>query len=414
MIRMLWLLYYALLFLLVTVIRISAFWNEKSANWIEGRKKWKQKIDAISEKQSRRIWFHVSSLGEFEQARPVIERIKQRDPSIHIILSFFSPSGYEIRKNYPFADVYYLPADLPGNAKYWVEKIKPDLAVFVKYDFWPGYLRALVRNKIPFVVISAHFKPGLLSSWSLPLTKSLLKKANKIFLQNDEFKKQLMEIGFHNLQVAGDTRIDRTLILPEEAKQKIPDALRNFGIFDIIAGSTWEADERILIPVIQRFNLKAILAPHDVREKNIERLMASLPKSATRLSRVTTSKADCKVIVIDNIGLLAYVYSLGKIAYIGGGFGSGIHNVLEPAAHGVPVLFGPKYSSFPEAEALISLNAAKSVTTQKDLETAIQFFSMENGNEAGKSARLFLEKNEGATEIVSSYILESIPFGGKV
>jgi len=394
-------------------IRISAAWNPKAANWITGRKNWKTHINTIPEKQSVRIWFHVSSLGEFEQARPVIEELKKSKPEADIILTFFSPSGYEIRKNYALAKVFYLPVDLPGNAKYWIKQVKPDLAVFVKYDLWPGYLLALVKHKIPFLLISAHFRPGTLSSWSIPPTSYLLKKAKAIFLQNEEWMGKVKQKGFHNIHVAGDTRIDRTLSLVQETNDRLPQQLHDLRPFDLVAGSTWKEDEELLIPIIEQLNLKVILAPHDVSESNVARLMQHISLPATRISKITGANDKTRIIIVDNIGMLAYLYSLGKIAYIGGGFGKGIHNTLEPAAHRVPVIFGPKYSAFPEAVDMVRSGAAISIHDQLELQNAIQHYLKDSGH-FGNLAFSYLEKHKGATQIITAYIRESIPFDREI
>lgn len=360
-------------------------------------------------KKGVRIWFHVSSLGEFEQARPVIEALKKEKIAEEIILTFFSPSGFEIRKNYAFASVYYLPPDLPGNAKHWIHQVKPDLAVFVKYDLWPGYLLALVKNKIPFLLISAHFRPGSLSSWSIPPTSYLLKKAKAIFLQNEEWVDQLKRKGYHNLRVAGDTRIDRTLSLARENHDRLPKQLTDVGLFDIVAGSTWKEDEELLLPCISKLNLKVILAPHDVSVSNITRLMNMITLPTVRISKMDEDIEGVQIVIVDNIGMLAHLYSFGKIAYIGGGFGKGIHNVLEPAAHRLPVIFGPKYNAFPEANGLIKSGAAKSVRDQNELEQAFKHF-IGSSNVYGDQAFRYLENHQGATQIITAYIRESIPF----
>jgi 3-deoxy-D-manno-octulosonic-acid transferase len=401
------------MYFMILGIRLSSLWNPKAALWISGRKSWRNNLKLIPEKKSLRIWFHVSSLGEFEQARPVMEDLKRVHPQIELILTFFSPSGYEIRKNYLLAKVFYLPADLPGNAKKWVSVIHPDLAVFVKYDLWPGYLSTLVKSNIPFLLISAHFRPGSLSSWSIPPTSQLLKKAKAIFLQDAIGMEEIKRKGFENIRVAGDTRIDRTLEIAQDAQQHIPKYLLQSGPFDLIAGSTWEEDDHILIPVIEKLKLKVILAPHDVSESRISRLMHRLHVPAARMSNMTMSDDAIQVLVADNIGMLAYLYALGKIAYVGGGFGKGIHNILEPAAHHLPIIFGPKYRKFPEADSMIQSGAALSIQNEVDLLNAIGSFSGEKGKQAGNLAFSFLEINKGATQIVTTYIRESIPFDYK-
>ncbi len=395
-------------------IRISSLWNPKAARWWSGRKNWKNRVRTILEKQNFRIWFHVSSLGEFEQARPVMEDLKRSHPEIELILSFFSPSGYEIRKDYALVnEVLYLPADIPGNAEKWLSAIQPDFTVFVKYDLWPGYLRALVKHQIPFCLISAHFKSRSFSSWSIPPTKSLLKKAGAIFLQEDSHVEVLKRKGFNNIRVAGDTRIDRTLEIARETASHLSGPLLQWGTFDLIAGSTWEQDESLLFPIIEKLKLKVILAPHEVSASRIARIIQNIHVPVIRLSDITDQDRDIQVVVVDSIGRLAYLYALGRMAYVGGGFGRGIHNILEPAAHHLPLIFGPHYQKFPEAVAMVKSAAARSVQDEAELLTAIRSFSGEKGKEAGLLAQSYLEKNKGATQTITSYLRESIPFAGK-
>ncbi|MEP6796406.1 MAG: glycosyltransferase N-terminal domain-containing protein, partial [Saprospiraceae bacterium] len=356
------------MYLFVLGIRISSIWNLKSGQWIKGRINWLQKINQLPQKSEYRIWFHVASLGEFEQARPVIEKIKDVRPGTEIILSFFSPSGYELKKDYAFASVHYLPADLPGNAKQWLNTVQPDFAVFVKYDLWPGYLKALSTLRIPALLFSANWIPEKgMNSWSNPLTKDLLKKFKIIFLQRPTHLELFKSLGFKNIGVAGDTRIDRSLKLPLEALHRIPAELSSLGSFDLVAGSTWPADEDLLIAVINTLDLKVILAPHDVSDSNIKRLQKNIQGFSIRLSELSALHHDARIVIIDNIGLLSILYSLGKIAYIGGGFGKGIHNTLEPMAHAKPVLFGPHFHKFPEAVDMINLKGAWTVRSVPDL-----------------------------------------------
>ncbi len=408
---MVWLLYYAFIYVMVAGIRFSSLWNPKSARWIDGRKDWRKSVETFAVKNNPRIWFHVSSLGEFEQARPVIEKIKRERPATEIILSFFSPSGFEIRKDYPFARVLYLPADVPGAARHWLDAIRPDLAVFVKYDLWAGYLKELNRKHIPFVLISAHVKPGTgFHSWSTPPVRGLLKKAKVIFLQKEKSLAPMRDKGFLHLRVAGDTRIDRAMQLTNDAAMQMPETLRNLGTFDLIAGSTWPADENILIPVMQQLRLRVIIAPHDIRASNIDRLIKSIPLATVKLSEIAQVKGDFQVLVVDNIGMLSMLYSLGDVAYVGGGFGKSIHNILEPVAHHKPVIFGPRYHDFPEAEELVDSGSAFVVRNSSELRETLSRLKGKNGEAAGQKAWQYLQKNAGATEIVTSYLLESIPY----
>ena len=412
---MIWIPYYLIMYLMVAGIRISTLWNDKSKLWASGRKGWKEKLESFPAKSSPRIWFHVSSLGEFEQARPVIQRLKAQKPECEIILTFYSPSGYLLRSNYELASVMYLPADLPGVAHKWVACIKPDVAIFVKYDLWPGYLSALKQKDIPTFLISAHWIPGRwFSSWALPPTKSLLKNFKKIFLQEADHITFFQKKGFSNLSVAGDTRIDRSLELPSEIKSRIPEVLVGAPSFDLIAGSTWAQDEKIIAQVIQQMDLSIILAPHDVSATNIQRVLKSLPANTKKLSELRPGDSVPKVLLIDSVGLLSVLYSLGKIAYIGGGFGSGIHNILEPMAHQKPILFGPSFKKFPEAVAMVDLQAAWSITNASTLRKKITFL-LDSGNAgmAGKIAYNYLQSHAGATSIVTNSILESIPCSSK-
>lgn len=412
---MIWPFYFLLIYLMTAGIRLSSLWSLKSKQWVTGRKNWKEDLKEIPRKKNRRIWFHVSSLGEFEQARPVIEKLKTQHELVDIILTFFSPSGYLIRSGYPLATVRYLPADLPGNAAKWIEGIQPDIAVFVKYDLWPGYLKALEKRKIPTVLISAHWTPGdLLNSRNIPPTRSLLRKFNHIFLQQEDHLVYFRQKGFENISVAGDTRIDRCLELPAETDARLPFELKVLEQFDLVAGSTWAPDEKLIIEATQALNLRVLLAPHDVSSANVNRLIHSIPFPVVKLSELRNATFIPGVVIIDSIGLLSILYAKGKIAYVGGGFGSGIHNTLEPLAHRKPVIFGPAYSKFPEAVEMIRLKAARSVTNAQELMDAIRFYKEDiHADAAGKTAHDYLIRNGGASAKVTKYLLESIPYGAK-
>ncbi len=412
---MIWILYYFLIHLFVAGIRFSTLWNAKSRLWINGRKEWYQRLLSHPSKKTTRIWFHASSLGEFEQARPVIEKLKERKPEIEIILTFFSPSGYEIRAGYPHASVFYLPADLPGNAKKWISILQPDFAVFVKYDLWPGYLKELAKAEIPAILVSAHWtRLGFFNSWSLPPVNALLKKFKKIFLQAGDDIAFFSQKGFTNLGVTGDTRIDRSLELPIEAFNRIPDILRESGPFDLVAGSTWPPDEKIILEAIDQLDLRVLLAPHIVSEENLRRLVNSFPFPVARFSEMKSPDMESRVVIVDSIGILSFLYSIGKVAYVGGGFGSGIHNTLEPMAHRKPIIFGPSYKRFPEAIEMINKKGAISVTNTSELIKAIKHFQISTESEkAGNTSIEYLHKNAGASDIVTNYILDSIPFSTK-
>ena len=406
-----WFLYHAFVYAFVLGIRISSIWNEKSRQWLAGRKDWKSTVATLGKKKQPRIWFHVSSLGEFEQAKPVIEKIKASRADIEIILTFFSPSGFLTRKSYPLANVLYLPADLPGVAKKWISLIQPDMGVFVKYDLWPGYLRAMHELNIPCILISANWLPDkAFGSWSVPLNKPFLKKFRRIFFQRNTDLDFFKKLGFHNLEHAGDTRIDRALHLPSEMNDRIPSELKNQR-FDLVAGSTWEKDEELVIHAIKKLGLRAIIAPHDTSKKNIDRLLQNLEFPYTLLSQITSSKHSEDILIVDSVGLLSVLYGLGDIAYVGGGFGKGIHNTLEPMSHGIPVIFGPGFSKFPEAVDMVEVKSGWSVSNKEDFIRTLQILGSKAPREtAGLENFKYLQVNSGATDKVTKYILESIPY----
>ncbi|HJW27963.1 MAG TPA: hypothetical protein VJ508_01805, partial [Saprospiraceae bacterium] len=235
--------------------------------------------------------------------------------------------------------------------------------------------------------------------------------ADMIFTQQDDHPEAFRQMGFNRLRVAGDTRIDRVINLPHEADPLIPDSLKKSGTFDLIAGSTWPEDERILIPVILQMGLRTIIAPHDVRKENIDRLVKSIGQPVTRLTELTEAPLTTKILVVDSIGLLAYLYALGKIAYIGGGFGKGIHNILEPMAHHKPVLFGPKYQKFPEAIGIMQNGGGWCVKNEIELKQHLSELLLVPDNVAGRNAGRYIEQHRGATSVIATYIKESIPFG---
>lgn len=397
---------------MVAGYRIAAMWNEKAAKWVKGRQQFNKKEVTFQEKTSFRIWFHVASLGEFEQARPVMERLKALRPETEIVLTFFSPSGYEIRKEYRQATfVSYLPADTRGHAIRWLEMVKPDMAVFVKYDLWPGYLSALDKMKIPAILMSAYWIPGeRWTSWNLPIVKPFLRRFKKIFLQQSTDIAYFNNLGFDNIEKSGDTRIDRVIQLPGEAERILPTVLKGAGQFDLIAGSTWPADEKLLTEAITQLSLRAIIAPHDISPANVKRLIACLPFPAATLSAWESDRGDVSVIVVDRIGLLPYLYAIGKVAYIGGGFGAGIHNTLEPMAHGRPVIFGPKYTRFPEAVAMVKLSGAWSVNQSSDLINRLQNLLLvdDEAENAGKVCSHYLQQYAGSSDQITRFILEQI------
>ena len=355
------------------------------------------------EPNTRYVWFHAASLGEFEQGRPVIEQLKRDKPETKILLTFFSPSGYEVRKNYAVADIVsYLPLDVPGNAWYFVNLVKPSKAIFIKYEFWPNYLLALQGNNIPAISISAIFRPEQIffkeyGKWY----KKLLQTFQHIFVQDKASKELLHMHGINNVTVAGDTRFDRVYDLYQQAKQlPLIEEFVKGAERVIVAGSTWPKDEELLVQYLRLHpDVKLIIAPHEVHASHITEISKLLDGKFVRYSDATNDNVKTtNCLVIDIIGILSSVYRYSHVAYIGGGFGVGIHNTLEAAVYGIPVVFGTNYQKFREARELITIGGAFSISNYVTLEA--QFDLLLKDNSAGKIAGEYVKSNTGATEMI--------------
>lgn len=370
-------LYDVILFIFNSGISIAAlFGNRKAQLWIQGRKNWEEKIkNSLVRAGKRRIWFHCASLGEFEQGRPLIEKLKSNDPSLFIVLSFFSPSGYELRKNYTKADlVCYLPVDTRRNANKFINLVSPSYAVFIKYEFWLHYFEEAKRENVPLFMVSVLFRPSQFFFKRYgSFYRKILKNVNHFFVQDTNSSKLLASYGFNNTSITGDTRFDRVhAITLEENKNAILEKFKqNDRLF--IAGSTWPEDEDIFLPALKDLklkNIKIVIAPHEVTEKRIHEIIKNVSDYFDPSEIICySSDSDpeiAQVLIIDNIGILSSVYRYGTIAWIGGGFGKGIHNILEAAAYGMPVIFGPEYKKFREAVELISLGGAFAVNNLKE------------------------------------------------
>ncbi len=411
-------------------VHVAALFMPKAQKWVAGRRDWRAHYRANFQKKSRVLWVHTASLGEFEQGRPVIEAFRARFPDWQVVLTFFSPSGYEVRRNYPQADfVAYLPADTRRNAADFLDIIQPDAAIFIKYEFWFHYLAALRQRSTPTLLVSALFRPEqpFFQPWGYFWRRGL-KTFTHFFVQNDESAQLLQRVGLQNVTVAGDTRIDRVVAStasPVMGKSgiEVGEVMRLFlseappsltlkgGAF--IIGSSWEADEAVLKPFLMNelqsgHIRKVIIAPHEPSEKNVQRLMHY--PNAVRYSQATPETLRAaRLLIIDNVGMLNTLYSYGHVAYIGGGFGSGLHNTLEPAAFGLPIIFGPKYTKFAEARAFVERGAAFPIHHSAELLAALQRLAdpvfYQNASQA---ARGFLEENRGATAKVLSFLEQII------
>lgn len=420
------LLYDIALGLLGPGMRIAALFHAKARLWVDGRKQWRWHLSKAAmsvlepKTMGKTLWIHAASLGEFEQGRPVIEAVRERFPDWRIVLTFFSPSGYEIRKNYPHADlICYLPADTRRNAADFLEIIQPDVAVFVKYEFWANYLFALKKRGIPVLLISALFRetqPFFRSYGAF--WRRMLGSFEHFFVQNEQSAHLLSSIGFQNSTISGDTRVDRVLSIARQAPENVlldafqKDASTGVSKPLVIAGSTWPADEAILAEMMLHPTLSAfkwVFAPHDPSPAAVAQVLAVCPDGAATYSRANAATLDqANTLVIDNVGLLNTLYRYGSIAYIGGGFGKGIHNTLEPAAFGLPVIFGPKYERFEEARQFVARGGAFAVHNAKELLAVLQQLQDPDFYQKASGAVLgYLEESRGATEDVVAYLKQS-------
>ena len=372
----------------------------------------REKID----RNAKYIWFHASSLGEFEQGRPLIEKIKAEHPEYKILLTFFSPSGYEVRKNYGGADVVcYLPFDTPYRVKKFLDLSKPVMAIFIKYEFWDNYLSELKRRNIPVYIVSAIFrKEQLFFKWYGGMYRKVLSYFTHIFVQDDASRELLSKYGVTNVSVFGDTRFDRVQDVYKNTKQvPMVDLFVNNNRSDnqltMVAGSSWQQDEEVYLNYFNDHpELKLIIAPHEIHKDHLMHIESMLKRPSIRLSEATEKDIKGKsCLIVDSFGLLSSIYRYGDLAYIGGGFGAGIHNVLEAAVYGIPVIFGPKYQKFKEARDLLQVGGAFSITDEKTFESKMEELSTYRDllEAAGAAAGDFVKSNIGAT----NRIIASIP-----
>lgn len=388
-------------------IWLASFFNQKAKYWTAGRKN--QTLITLNQS----LWFHFASLGEFEQGRPVLEQLKAENPTIKTVVTFFSPSGYEIRKNTPLADhVYYLPSDTRKNARKFLDAIKPKIAVFTKYEYWYFFMDELYRREIPLYMISAIFRPQQIFFRNYGgFYRKMLFLPTHFFVQDYVSKKLLHDIDIKNVTVSGDTRFDRVW---ENVQDIIPiKTVSDFksGSKVFIAGSTWPPDENLIADLISIYpDWKFIIAPHEISKEKISNLLAKFPSEKTicysEIKDETSAFKQKQVLVIDNVGLLSKLYQYGNIAYIGGGFGAGIHNTLEAAAFGLPVVFGPIYHKFKEAIDLVKPNAAFSIANEASLQSVVKQLVTDGTfyKNASFNAIKYVKENTGATEKIMDYI----------
>lgn len=399
------------------IVRIISPFHRKARLMIKGQKQTFNILQEKIDKDSKYIWFHAASLGEFEQGRPMIETIKKERPDFKILLTFFSPSGYEIRKNYDQADVIcYLPFDLPKKVRKFIQMVNPEMAIFIKYEFWMNYLNQLKKQNIPTFIISAIFRPDQI--FFRPYSngyKEVLNTFDRFFVQDEASKELLAKHGKMNVSVCGDTRIDRVYQIYSESKQlPIPEAFtkQDPAAPVLIAGSSWPKDEELIIPYFnQHPEIKLIIAPHEIHKEHIKSIISQLKRPYILYSEANEENiknADC--LIIDCIGLLSSIYRYGTIAYIGGGFGTGIHNILEAAVFGIPVIFGPNFKKFREAHEMIKTGGGVSIKDKDSFnETMDKLLSSgEYLKASGEKAGEYVLKNVGSTKKILKIIVDEV------
>ncbi|MFP5080321.1 3-deoxy-D-manno-octulosonic acid transferase [Pedobacter sp. JCM 36344] len=390
-----------------SIIAIFALFNRKAALFTKGRVNLLKKVGQIIDPTKKHIWFHFASLGEFEQGRPVLEKIKKVYPGKRIVITFFSPSGYEIRKDYPEADgVFYLPLDTSYNANKLIAAFNPEMVIFTKYEYWYHYYNTLSTRQIPIFIISGIFRPGqIYFKWYGGFNRKILSFVSHFFVQNEESKNLLQQINIANVTVSGDTRFDRVSENAQSPKQLeiVARFSKNEKVF--IAGSSWPEDEQLISELAKvQSDWKFIIAPHEIDRNHISNIERLFPNSIKFSNAGVENTAQ--VLIIDNIGLLSSIYQYGNIAYIGGGFGVGIHNTLEAAAFGIPVIFGPNYQRFQEAKDLISIGGAKSISNNAELNNA--FKSLTSTPEPGQLAGRYVDEQKGSTEKIFNYLFSRL------
>jgi len=388
------------------LIFISSFFNKKAKKWLDGRKNNNViRIDAC-------VWFHFASLGEFEQGRPVLESMRTLHTGHVIVITFFSPSGYEVRKNTPLADhVYYLPLDTAKNAAEFIGNINPSLAVFTKYEYWYHYFSELNKRDIPLYIVSGIFRPKqVFFKWYGGLYRQMLGFVTHFFVQDDQSQALLQTVGVTNVTVSGDTRFDR--VWQNARSPKRLEVIEKFKASKpvFIGGSTWPPDEELIATLIPLYpDWKFVIAPHEIGEAKIQALLKLLPEGkAIRFSEINAPLAldNYAVLIIDNIGMLSSLYQYGEIAFIGGGFGAGIHNILEAAAFGLPVIFGPRYEKFKEARDVVEKQLGFSVVNQEELKEVADILIADRAyrTETGEKIQAYVKANTGATEMILTFI----------
>lgn len=399
------------IYLYALIVRIISPFHKKAKKMIIGHKQTYKTLRQKVDPDAKYIWFHAASLGEFEQGRPIIEAIKAKHPEYSILLTFFSPSGYEVRKDYPLADIIcYLPFDKKRNVKKFLKLVHPEMAIFIKYEFWYNYVNQLSKRNIPVYMVSAIFRPSqVFFKWYGEDMRRLLKKYTCICVQDEASASLLKGIDITNIEVCGDTRFDRVLDIKENAKQlSLIEAFQRKASDEkeriIVAGSTWPKDEDVIIPYFNmNTDLKMIIAPHEINEAHLKYIESNLQRPHIRYSQaIPAMMGDYDCLIIDSIGLLSSIYRYACIAYVGGGFGVGIHNILEAAVYDIPVIFGPNFKKFREAQQLIEQGGAYSISDFESFRGLMDEFLQYDGTltTTGQHAGNYVRANSGVVDNV--------------
>lgn len=402
--------YSFVIYVYLFAVKIVSLFNKKVRLMVEGHSKVFDILRENIHEGEPYIWFHAASLGEFEQGRPLMERIRRRYPEYKILLTFFSPSGYEVRKNYEGADVIcYLPFDTPRNVKRFLDLAHPGMAFFIKYEFWQNYLKAMQRRHIPVYSVSSIFrKDQVFFRWYGGRYYKVLTRLTHLFVQNESSKELLAKLGIQNVTVVGDTRFDRVIEIMEQAKAlPLVEAFKqDYTVF--VAGSSWPPDEDLFIEYFNTHpRLKLIIAPHVIGESHLAEIIGKLKRPYVRYTQANeenVKQADC--LIVDCFGLLSSIYRYGEIAYIGGGFGVGIHNVLEAAVYGVPVMFGPNNRRFREAQQLLATGGAFEIHNETDFKSLTDRLLTDSDflKQAGAAAGQYVKGNAGAADKILNQI----------
>ncbi|MDG1333141.1 MAG: glycosyltransferase N-terminal domain-containing protein [Crocinitomicaceae bacterium] len=380
-------------------IRLASLFTPKAKKWLVGRKNWTDNLPETNNKDV--IWFHCASLGEFDQGLPLMTEIKSRNPEVFLLVTFFSPSGFEHyeKRDHQADFVCYLPLDTPNNARVFIQHFAPKQSFFVKYEFWGNYILSAKKNGSEIYNVSGIFRPSQrFFKWHGGFFRKILKQFDHFFVQNQASEDLLNSIDIANVTITGDSRFDRVIENREKAKDNA--IIESFKGNEelLIVGSSWPADEAILIPWINKSSKKILIAPHQVDDKHVEHIIAGISRKVGRYSTIKDgAEMDFDVLILDTIGHLASSYKYGTLAYVGGGFSGSLHNILEPAVFGLPVIFGPKHTRFPEAQAFIDGGFGFSIETTAQFENSFETI-LSDLNAISAKERAFVEANAGASK----------------